>query len=93
MSEIEVTTVDVERLASRFGVRVTDDDGSATKHDITLSSADHERLGTGYPDPEAFIHACFGFLLAREPKESILRSFDVSQIVTYFPEFEAEITR
>jgi hypothetical protein len=33
------------------------------------------------------------FLLVREPKESILRSFDVSQIETYFPEFEAEITR
>ena len=32
------------------------------------------------------------FLLEREPKESILRSFDVSQIATYFPEFEAEIT-
>jgi hypothetical protein len=93
MSEIEVTTVDVERLASRFDVRVTDDDGSATEHDVTLSSADHERLGTGYPAPEAFIKACFVFLLAREPKESILRSFDVSQIETYFPEFEAEITR
>jgi hypothetical protein len=93
MSEIEVTTVEVERLTSWFDVRVTDDDGSATEHDVTLSSADHERLGTGYPDPEAFIHACFVFLLAREPKESILRSFDVSQIETYFPEFEGEVTR
>jgi hypothetical protein len=93
MSEIAVTTVDVERLASRFDVRVTDDDGSATEHDVTLSSADHERLGARYPDPEAFIYACFVFLLAREPKGSILRSFDVSQIATYFPEFEAEITR
>ncbi len=47
----------------------------------------------GYPGPEEFIRACFDFLLEREPKESILRSFDVSQIATYFPEFEAEITR
>ena len=93
MSKIEVKTVDAERLASRFDVRVTDDDGSATEHDVTLTSVDHERLGTGYPDPEGFIHACFVFLLAREPKGSILRSFDVSQIATYFPEFEAEITR
>ena len=45
MSEIAVTTVDVEHLASRFDVRVTDDDGSATEHDVTLSAADHERLG------------------------------------------------
>jgi hypothetical protein len=93
VSDIEVRAVDVERLASRFHVRVTDDDGSGTEHDVMLSAADHARLGAGYPHPEAFIHACFEFLLAREPKSSILRSFDVSQIATYFPEFEAEITR
>jgi hypothetical protein len=93
MSEIQVRTVDVERLASRFHVRVTDADGSATEHDVTLSAADHARLGAGYPHPEAFIHACFVFLLAREPKGSILPSFDVSRIPTYFPEFEAEIMR
>jgi hypothetical protein len=92
MSEIEVRTVDVERLASRFHVRVTDDDGSATEHDVSLSAADHARLGAGYP-ADAFIHACFAFLLEREPKGSILQAFDVSQIATYFPEFEAEITR
>ena len=34
---------------------------------------------------------CFAFLLEREPKESILRSFDVSVIGGYFPEFEREI--
>ena len=93
MSEIEVRTVDVERLASRFHVRVADADESATEHDVTLSAVDHERLGAGYPDPDAFVHACFGFLLARERKGSILRSFDVSQIATYFPGFEAEIAR
>jgi hypothetical protein len=93
MVEVEVRTVGGERPATRFHVRVTDDDGSATEHDVTLSAVDHERMGAGYRDPEAFIHACFVFLLARESKGSILRSFDVSQIATYFPEFEAEITR
>ncbi len=93
MPEIEVSTIDVERLVARFHVRVTDDDGSATPHDVTLSVADHERLGGGYPSPEALIQACFEFLLEREPKESILGSFDVSQISTYFPEFEREIAR
>jgi hypothetical protein len=91
--EIEVTTVDVESLVSRFNVRVTDDDGSATEHDVTLSRADHERLGSGYPSPKAFIKACLEFLLEREAKESILRSFDISQIATYFPEFEQEIVQ
>ena len=93
MPEIEVTAVDVEALESRFEVRVTDDDGSVTAHEVTLSRADHERLGSGYRSPKAFIQACFEFLLEREAKESILRSFDVSQIATYFPEFDREITR
>ncbi len=93
MTEIEVSTVDVERLASRFHVRVTDDDGSVTEHDVTVSAADHERLGSGYQSPPAFVQACFEFLLEREPKTSILRSFDISQIATYFPGFEREILR
>ena len=85
MYDIEVSRVAEEQLPSRFHVRVADDDGSATEHDVTLSQADHERLGGGYPSPEAFIEACFEFLLQQEPKESILRSFDVSQISIYFP--------
>ena len=75
----------------RFRVRVTDDDGSRTDHEVALSRADLRRLGSTYPTPEAFIRACFRFLLEREPKGSILRSFDVSQISSYFPEFEREI--
>jgi hypothetical protein len=33
------------------------------------------------------------FLLDREPKESILRRFDVTEISRYFPEFEREMPR
>jgi hypothetical protein len=39
------------------------------------------------------VRACFDFLLEREPKESILRSFDVTVIGRYFPEFETTIRR
>jgi hypothetical protein len=85
LTQIAITTTNVEALVSRFDVRVEDDDGSATEHDVTLSRADHERLGGRFPDPEDFIRACFDFLLERESKGSILRSFDVSQIATYFP--------
>jgi hypothetical protein len=92
MPEIEVSRVDLEQFLSRFHVRVADD-ASATEHDVTLSRADHERLASRYPSPEEFIRACFEFLLEREPKESILCSFDVSQISTYFPEFDKQIVR
>lgn len=93
MSEIEVSRAADDGSTLRFHVRVSDDDGGATDHVVTLSRADHEWLGGGYPSPEAFIQACFVFLLERESNESILRSFDVSQISTYFPEFDQEIPR
>ena len=92
MPEIEVSRADVEQFMSRFLVRVVDD-GDVSSHVVTLSGADYERLGHGYRSPEAFVRACIEFLLAREPKEQILGTFDVSQIAGYFPEFEAEIGR
>ena len=93
LAQIEVSRTEHDPSVTRFHVRVTDDDGSVTEHDVTSTSADLERLASGYPSPDAFIHACFEFLLEREGKESILRTFDISQIATYFPEFDAEIGR
>jgi hypothetical protein len=75
----------------RFSVRV-EEDGTSTDHEVSVSANDLERLGSGRT-PDAFVRDCFAFLLAREPKESILRSFDVSTIGRYFPEFEREIVR
>lgn len=87
MAEIEVRPLG----DGRFSVRIEEVD-SATEHEVTLSTDDLERLGAGRT-PEAFVRACFAFLLEREPKESILTSFDVSVIGRYFPEFEREIVR
>jgi hypothetical protein len=89
----DVADITVTRRADanpmRFDVVVREDDPS-TEHAVTLSEGDLERLGGGRT-PEAFVRDCFAFLLEREPKESILRSFDVSVIGGYFPEFEREI--
>jgi hypothetical protein len=90
--EIEVSRADVEQFMSRFLVRVKEDD-DVSSHVVTLSGADYERLGGSYRSPEAFIQACFVFLLARESKENILGTFDVSQIGGFFPEFETEIDK
>jgi hypothetical protein len=75
----------------RFQVSVTNG-GSSTEHDVTVSAADLERLRGGR-SPETFVHACFAYLLEREPKESILPAFDVAVIGRYFPGFEEEISR
>jgi hypothetical protein len=42
---------------------------------------------------EELIRRSFEFLLEREPKDAILRAFDLPVIARYFPEYEAEIGR
>lgn len=91
MPEIHVERLE-EGEGNEFSVRVSDE-GGETRHSVTLSEHDFARLGTGYASAEDFVHACFGFLLAREAKEQILSTFDVRVIPRYFPEFENQIRR
>jgi hypothetical protein len=70
-------------------VRVSE--GTETTHEVTLSRKDLARLGKPGEEAAPFVERCFAFLLEREPKESILRRFDVMVIARYFPEFEKEI--
>jgi hypothetical protein len=85
----------VERTEERedgWGFRVTvSEAGGQSIHHVTLSGGDYERLGKMSASPEGFVKGCFEFLLEREPKESILRRFDVREIATYFPDFEERI--
>ena len=85
---VDADTQDAERLS--FQVRVAGD-SSETTHDVTVARADFERLARGDETETQFIRRCFEFLLEREPNEAIMRTFDVSVIKTYFPEFEEEI--
>ena len=76
----------------RCTVTVRDDRGSST-HDVTVST-DHATAlaaATDTSDVERLLYETFDFLLEREPKESILRSFDLSVVSQYFPEYEHEI--
>jgi hypothetical protein len=65
--------------------------GTTTQHRITLRQADYQRLSGGQAGPEELVEASFHYLLEREPKESILRSFDLTVISRYFPSYEREI--
>jgi hypothetical protein len=67
--------------------------GAATTHAVTVSTADLARLAPGDATPDDLVRRSFVFLLAREPKESILRRFELPVIGRYFPEYEATITR
>ena len=72
---------------------VVRDGRSETRHAVTLTAADLERFAPGASDPTDLVRASFFFLLEREPKESILRSFALPVIGRYYPEYEAEIRR
>jgi hypothetical protein len=91
MAEIDVRSKDQGETRT-FEVTVREG-GSESRHEVTVSESDLMGLGAGYASGEEFVRACFEFLLAREPKEQILSSFDVTVISRYFPEFEEQIRR
>ena len=76
----------------RCTVTVRDERGSSS-HDVTVSTDDATALAAASDasDVERLLYETFDFLLEREPKESILRSFDLSVVGQYFPEYEHEI--
>jgi hypothetical protein len=90
MAEISVAAGAEEAERLSFQVRVAGD-SSETTHEVTVARADLERLARDDETGTQFIQRCFEFLLEREPNEAIMRTFDVSVIKTYFPNFEEEI--
>ena len=59
-----------------------------TEH-LVVAPAEYCELLTGGTIPVAdLLRLSFEFLLDREPKESILRRFDLPVIARYFPEYE-----
>ncbi len=77
------------RSGSLYDVTVRDERG-ATQHEVTVWPSDVERYSPG-ADPEVLIHKSFVFLLEREPKEAIMRRFELPVIERYFPEYRAAI--
>ncbi|MFH0951688.1 MAG: hypothetical protein V1838_00675 [Patescibacteria group bacterium] len=62
---------------------VFDDD----KYEVTLDKEHWQELTGGKTEPTELIKRSFLFLLEREPKESILSSFNLRVISQYFPEY------
>ena len=92
----EIDMIQVRQTAEQdpliFEVVVREGKGE-TRHQVTMSRETCERLTSGKHTRERCLEAAFQFLLDREPKESILRRFDVTEISRYLPEFEREMLR
>ena len=89
MADIDVSCV---TAANGWLCQVTvAEGGSETRHSVTFTRADFQRLTTSGGTPDGLVRRSFEFLLAHEPKESILRSFALPDIGRYLPEYEREI--
>lgn len=86
--------VDCRRADAGWSCSVTvGADAGATTHEVEVTSEVLGRLAPGDLEPTRLVRASFEFLLEREPRESILRSFDLPVIGRYFPEWETELRR
>jgi hypothetical protein len=87
-----VTNIDVTCRPDGDGwacvVTVSDQRGKSA-HEVRIAQRDLERLAPGATAPDDLVRRSFAFLVEREPRESILRSFDLPLIGRYFPEYEA----
>jgi len=82
-----------DRSGAGWLCRVTVGDAAgATTHEVEVTDEDLSRLA---PDAEVerLVEASFRFLLEREPREAILRRFELPEIGRYFPEYAAELRR
>jgi hypothetical protein len=91
MAEIRIDTK-AQNDGWQFQVEIIEGK-SRTSHRVTMSKATYEKLTGGKVSPEICVQKSFEFLLEREPKESILRQFDITVIAHYFPDFEQQLKR
>ena len=64
-----------------------------SKHHVRVWQSDLTRLAPHASDPATLVKLSFAFLLERESPQMILRSFELTDIARYFPEYEATIRR
>ncbi len=82
---ITIQTID----STTFMVTVEKD--TTTTHTVTVTPSFYEKLTDKYVKPEELVKQSFVFLLERESNTSILRSFNLSVISQYFPEYQETI--
>ena len=80
----------VEKIDERT-FSVTVEDRTTTTHTVTVEPPYHQKLTGHRVSAEELVKKSFEFLLEREPNTSILRTFDLPVIGSYFPEYETTI--
>jgi len=86
--------IDVEKIKEDdksflFEVVLSEND-NIPPHEVTLDKEYLSKLSGD--EPEVFVERSFRFLLDREPKEAIIRRFNLMDIARYYLEYEEEIS-
>lgn len=68
------------------------DDDRATTHEVTVDRDVLDDLAPG-ATPEELVRVSFEFLLEREPRESIMRRFELPIIGRFFGDYRDEMIR
>ena len=68
------------------------DDPAATTHAVSVDRATLDDMAPG-ATPEELVRISFEFLLEREPRQSIMRSFELPIIGRFFGDYRDEIER
>jgi len=89
MVDISTDLLSEDKDGYRFEVTVSEN-GSSTTHMVEVSDDDYNKLTGGNIKPDVLVKKSFEFLIAREPKESILSNFNLMEISQYFPEYVEE---
>ena len=89
MNSIEVNKTDTN---GGWVFEVIVSNGNSTTHKVTLTNEYYNHLGLTNIDPIKLVESSFNFLLEREPKEMILRNFDLKIISNYFREYENKLS-
>lgn len=76
----------------RCEVKVGDDPG-ATQHEVLVDSDALAHFAPPGATPDDLVRESFGFLLEREPRSAIMRSFELPVITRFYADYEAEIRR
>ena len=71
---------------------VVGDDAAATTHEVSVDRATLDDMAPGVP-PEELVRISFEFLLEREPRQSIMRSFELPIIGRFFGDYRDEMER
>ena len=89
MTEIEINK---SEIGTGWIFEVTVSNGNSTTHKVNLTREYYNHLSLSDTTPTKLVEGSFRFLLEREPKEMILRTFDLKIISHYFPEYERSIS-